>query len=142
MRLQNTPRRQARRAFTLMEMLVVVAIIVVLAGTGGYLYMQRLEEAKVDTARAQVKIIETACESYKLQNGEYPPTLEALTQFNQVTGGKPFLEADKIYVPWSNGTVLFGYDPAGPNNSGLKPDVYFIHPDSGNAVGNWNLKAK
>ena len=45
-------RAAARAAFTLMEMLVVVAILVVLAGAGGVIYMRYLEDARRDTAKA------------------------------------------------------------------------------------------
>ena len=41
-----------RAAFTLLEVLVVVAIIVVLAGVGGYFLLQRYEDAKASTAKA------------------------------------------------------------------------------------------
>ncbi len=43
--------RQKRAAFTLMEMLVVVAIIVALAGIGGFFLLGALEDAKVDVRR-------------------------------------------------------------------------------------------
>lgn len=122
-----------RSAFTLMEMLVVVAIIVVLAGTGGYLYMQRLDESRVNTAKAQVKVIEKAIDTYRLNNdGALPPTLEALT-IQQPLGGAPIMEADKIYDPWKK---PYGYDANGTRNGGLKADVWAELP-TGETVGNW-----
>src|ERR1700687_1948519 len=51
-------RATARAGFTLMEVMVVVAILVVLAGTGGVIYINVLEGAKEDVARTQVKSIE------------------------------------------------------------------------------------
>jgi len=46
--------RSNRSAFTLLEVLVVVAIIVMLAGVGGYLVVQRYEESKVSRAKMDV----------------------------------------------------------------------------------------
>src|SRR6266496_6676030 len=84
----------ARRAFTLIELIVVIAIIIVLAGlilsTMGYV------QKKGARARAETEIaaISAACESYKADNGIYPrgPTantatdaLNARTMFDPVT---------------------------------------------------------
>ena len=46
-----------RAGFTLMELLVVVALLVVLAGTGGVIYMNYLEGAKEDVAKSQVQVL-------------------------------------------------------------------------------------
>ena len=52
MTLHTKLARQAnRRAFTLMEMLIVVAIIVILAGVGTFYILPQFNKAKEDTAR-------------------------------------------------------------------------------------------
>jgi general secretion pathway protein G len=122
----------ARRAFTLMEILIVVAIIVVLAGIGGMYLFPRLDEAKEKIAKTQVKqTLTQACETFKLNNGDFPPNLEALTQA-QPNGGVPILEADKIMDPWGQ---PYGYDASGSHNNGLKPDIWSNH--GGKQIGNW-----
>src|SRR5947199_297957 len=118
--LHTSHRSVARRGFTLMEILVVAAIIVVLAGLGGYYLMPRVDEAKEKTALSQVKgPLTNACQTYKLNNpqGDYPPSLEALTE-QQPNGGKPLLEPDAVLDPWGQ---PYGYDPSGQHNNGLKP---------------------
>ena len=61
MKMRSPSQRAARRvAFTLMEMLVVVAIIVVLAGIGGAYLMGQLERVKVNSATAQAKVLPVA----------------------------------------------------------------------------------
>lgn len=127
-------RNMARRSgFTLMEMLVVVAIIVVLAGIGGYQLFARLEEAKVKAASAQMKEITKGVQTYFLNNGSYPPSLDALTQM-QPNGGKPIMDADAIYDPWHN---PYSYDQGGAHNSGSKPDIWTTNPQTGEMIGNW-----
>src|SRR6266700_2933201 len=61
-----------QRAFTLLEVLVVIAIMIILAGLllSTFGYMQK----KGARARAETEIaaISAACESYKADNGVYP----------------------------------------------------------------------
>jgi len=62
-----------RRAFTLIEMLVVVAIMAILAGlilaVGGSVTQKRT----IARARAEMSKLETAIEAYKAKMGFYPP---------------------------------------------------------------------
>src|SRR5262249_57937147 len=98
-----------RSGFTLLEILVVVAIIVMLAGVGGYYVMQRYEEAKISTAKMNVEAISNAVEQYKLRNDGNPPTdLATLTQQGP-NGEAPFMPADKLKDPWGK---QYTYDPA------------------------------
>src|SRR5260370_28599363 len=76
----RSTRATRRVAFTLMEVLVVCAILVVLAGVGGVIYMQYLENAKKDIAKTQLQILTGAVEVYKLHNGDFPPNLAALAE--------------------------------------------------------------
>jgi type II secretion system protein G len=70
----NSPTRGARKhaAFTLIELLVVIAIIAILAGlliqTAGFVQ----EKAGRSRAETEIKAIEAALETYKLDNGSYP----------------------------------------------------------------------
>lgn len=63
-------RRQ--RAFTIIELLVVMAVIIVLAGlilgTSGYVQ----KKGARSRAEAEIAAISAACESYKADNGTYP----------------------------------------------------------------------
>jgi general secretion pathway protein G len=102
MRLPTSPlkaARSTRAAFTLLEILVVVAIIVMLAGVGGYYLLQRYEEAKISTAKIEARGLAQQCETFKLNNGDYPSSIEQLAQ-QQPNGGAPMVPADKIMDPW------------------------------------------
>jgi general secretion pathway protein G len=125
--------RQARHAFTLMEMLVVVAIIVVLAGIGGFYLMPQLDKSKEQSAKAQAKVIEQAAQAFYMQNDRFPSSVDELTQPNPNNDNKPYLSPDAILDPWQKKYTI---DPNGPNNSGAKPDIYTTSP-TGKQIGNW-----
>jgi type II secretory pathway pseudopilin PulG len=111
--------------------LVVVAIIVVLAGVGGTYLLQRADEAKESTAKAQVKTLTEAANMYKLANGDFPPSLDTLAQ-QQPNGGAPFVQVDQLRDPFNQ---PFGYDPGGSHNGGSQPDIWCNRP--GRQIGNW-----
>jgi type II secretory pathway pseudopilin PulG len=115
-----------------MEMMVVVAIIVVLAGVGGYYYTKSLDEAKINAARAQCKILGEAAEAYKLKHDDYPQNLAVLTQ-PESDGSKPYLDPDALRTPFGG---QYNYDPTGPRNGGNKPDIW-AETRQGQQIGNW-----
>ncbi|MEE8451349.1 MAG: prepilin-type N-terminal cleavage/methylation domain-containing protein [Thermoguttaceae bacterium] len=62
-----------RRGFTLVEMLVVIAIIGVLAGLITAAGVAALGQAKRTTIRMEISGLETALHAYKEKYGDYPP---------------------------------------------------------------------
>src|SRR5262245_35099493 len=123
MRIRVAPpaaRRAARRGFTLMEMLIVVAIIVILAGIGGAYMFGALVTARDGVAKAKIKTLEGQCELYRLNRAannlleEFPASLDVLLQPDPANGNKPyFTDPDALKDPWGN---VFVYDPSGQNN--------------------------
>jgi len=91
MLLHQELKRQRRAAFTLMEMLIVVAIIVLLAGIGVVSYFALFDSAKVDVARTQIKSLTTACDAYYLKNKSYPGQLSDMLQ-KDPNGNRPLIE--------------------------------------------------
>jgi general secretion pathway protein G len=129
-------RGEVRGGFTLMEMLVVVAIIVLLAAMAAPIVMGRLEDARKDRARIDSIQWAKAAEMYKLKYGDYPPNLEALTQRGQ-DGSDPFMETKHLMDPWGH---QYMYQNPGSHNTLGKPDVYSWGPrlnDASSMVGNW-----
>ncbi len=73
--------RNRATGFTLIEMLVVVAIIAILGALVGPQILDRVGGARSETAKTQIKNIESALQLYKLDNYRYPTTdqgIEAL----------------------------------------------------------------
>ena len=92
-----------RQGFTLIELLIVMAILALLAGLVGPTLWNKLGGAKRDVVATQIKNIESALDSYRLDMGKYPKSLEDLVEN---TSGKaawsgPYIK--KIPLdPWEN----------------------------------------
>jgi prepilin-type N-terminal cleavage/methylation domain-containing protein len=77
--LARPPAREARlqclaghRAFTLIELLTVIAIIAILAGITFGVVKGVNERAAIGQAKSELAVLSQALESYKLQYGDYP----------------------------------------------------------------------
>src|SRR3954454_16855494 len=82
--------RATRGAFNLLEVLIVVAIIVMLAGVGGFYLFQRYEEAKVGGGKAYCQGVAEQVEILKLNNEPHPQRIDSLPQA-QPNGGDPLV---------------------------------------------------
>lgn len=69
---------RAKRAFTLVEILVVVLILSVLAGLVGVSVWGHLASGKQAAARVQVKTFKMALNSYRADSGMYPTQAQGL----------------------------------------------------------------
>ncbi len=103
----NKLRRQCtrRQGFTLLELMAVMFILVLLAGVVTAMITNRVEEAKHSKAIADKDSIESVIEVYHLQNGSYPPTLDAL--YTKPTGedlpnwNGPYVKSPIANDPWN-----------------------------------------
>ncbi len=101
-----------RRAFTLVEIIVVVTIIAVLAALIAPRLFGRLTWAKVRTAGAEVKAMETAVNLYLTDTGETLTSnfdLEVLLIPAEDGGGPQgpyFQKAQDLLDPWNNPYVV------------------------------------
>jgi len=126
-------RDTTRPGFTLMEVLVVAAILVILAGTGTIVLFRYLEDARVQTAKLGVKNLETAVEGYKLSHGgQLPANLTVLTQ---AEAGRPaYIEEDGLKDPWGN---PYGYEPQNTHPQTGKPLIFSGGVDGNTKITNW-----
>jgi general secretion pathway protein G len=102
--IHRTTRYRAS-GFTLLELLVVVAILGLLVGYVAPRYFGQLGKSEVTTARAQIEALGSALDQYRLDTGRYPTTelgLNALVQRpqNEPKWNGPYLKKEVPLDPW------------------------------------------
>ncbi len=77
-------KRAGRAAFTLIELLTVIAIILILAGLLLHIAGNANYKSSMARASAEIQAMSTAMESYKADNGSYPRPVTAGTGSDQL----------------------------------------------------------
>jgi general secretion pathway protein G len=72
--------KRRTHGFTLIELLIVLAILGLLAALVGPSLFGNLEKGKRTTAAAQISNLASALDSYRIDVGRYPETLEGLVE--------------------------------------------------------------
>ena len=104
--------RRAADGMTLLEIMVVVIILGMLATVVGKVVLDRLEDAKVNTARAQMAQFMGALDLFYLDNGFYPTTEQGLKALVEKPttgpaadkwGQRRYLDSESIPLdPWGH----------------------------------------
>ena len=80
MKLQTLKKK--KKGFTLLELLVVLAILAILIAIAIPVYKNQKEKAAITAHNANVRVLETAVESYRQDKGKLPDDMNELA-----TGG-------------------------------------------------------
>jgi general secretion pathway protein G len=85
------PANRARGGFTLIEMMVILAIIAVLAAVVAPEVLRSVGDANSGAARQQIELLSTALDGYRLDNHAYPTTQQGLAALRTepAAGEKP-----------------------------------------------------
>lgn len=113
--------RQAPSGVSLIEILVVIAIIGILAAVVVPAVMSRPDEARVVAARQDIANIGQALELYRLDNYSYPTESQGLAA----------LLAPPTIAPLAPNWKPGGYLRRSPTDPWGRPYVYRIAPDGG-----------
>jgi len=141
MKLNHTQRNQIKllRGFTLVEMLLVVAIIGILAALVIPKIAGLSDKSRVTAAQADIKGgVKTALDRYEIENGYYPRNFNDLVQApsDAKRWGGPYLDALPV-DPW--GQPYIYYYPSKHNMSTY--DLLSIGVDgkegTDDDIGNW-----
>ncbi len=130
-------RKQVRSAgFTLVEIMVVLAILVLLVALVGPRVLKTQDKADVKITQTQISNIEQALDYYKTELRNYPSTEEGLgallkkpaDEARAQNWGGPYLDEDALPVdPWGN---AFRYEfPPTHGSSTDKPNIWSAGPD-------------
>jgi len=120
----------AKRGYSLLEILIVLTIIALIAALVGPRLFAQLDKSKVTTARVQVKALQTALDTMRLDIGRYPNQQEGLELLMQadpkrVAGWSgPYLGGSLPKDPWKNGYVY-----EAPPDGEHPPKVYSLGSD-------------
>jgi general secretion pathway protein G len=121
-------RRQDRAAFTLMEVLLVLVILVVLGSLAVSVFSGTQRSAMMKAAQVQIDTWTGDCERYKLDMNSFPASLEDLrtNSTGMPSWSGPYTDKQIPPDPWGN---QYQYDPAGARHNGEKPDIMSNGPD-------------
>ena len=99
-----------KEGFTLIEMLVVLVIIGMLAGLVGPRMFGKVDDAKVKTAKTQIKMLRSTLETMRLDLNRFPTAAEGLAILyhrpsdagTEKRWKGPYLDEDVPLDPWGN----------------------------------------
>ena len=122
--MQRTHTPTTAAGFTLIEILVVMAIIGMLAVMVAPNIFNQQAGAQRDAALSQISALEAALDTYRLDVGQYPDSLEGLVENDsgRAAWNGPYLRREVPLDPWGNeyvydsdgrGFTLVSYGPDG-----------------------------
>jgi len=133
------------RAFTLIELLLVLVILAVLAAMIVPKFTKRSEQARVAATSTDIANMGTALDAFEIDTGRYPTSDEGLKALVEIPGNikdwkGPYLKRTVGNDPWGNPYV---YRAPGQHNS-TSYDLYSFGPNGqeggGDDIDNWSQR--
>ena len=100
------------KGFTLIELLIVIVILGLLMSLVAPKMFSKVGSSKQKTAKAQMQMLQTSLDTYRLDVGDYPTSLNELRQSNTPNWDGPYIPKSVPNDPWGTAYV---YQSPGPN---------------------------
>jgi general secretion pathway protein G len=98
--------------FTLIELLIVIVILGLLMSLVAPKMFSKVGSSKQKTAKAQMQMLQTSLDTYRLDVGDYPTSLSELRQSDKPNWDGPYISKAVPNDPWGTSYV---YQSPGPN---------------------------
>ena len=89
-------KRRKNAGFSLIELLIVIVILGLLMSLVAPTMFSKVDSTKIKTARAQMQMMQTALDTYRLDMGEYPKNINDLIQSDQPGWDGPYLPKRQV----------------------------------------------
>lgn len=95
-------RIRLQAGFTLIELLIVIVILGLLLSLVAPTMFSKVSSSQRKTAMAQMQMLATSLDTYRLDIGDYPPNLAELRQSTRPGWDGPYLPRELPMDPWGN----------------------------------------
>lgn len=101
-----------KHGFTLIELLIVIVILGLLMSLVAPKMFSKVGSSKQATARAQMQMLQTSLDTYRLDMGDYPTSLNELRTSEKDGWDGPYIPKNVPHDPWGNAYI---YQSPGAN---------------------------
>lgn len=121
--------KMGRKGFTLLELLIVIAVIAILVGIALPRFKGMQDEGNIAKAKGEMRTLSTAIQSYYIHNNAMPTLTQLTTATPNIVGPStpkdPFVAGGATdYGFATSGTyfVLYSKSPSGSGSAGIGSD--------------------
>ncbi len=105
--------RRDRAGFSLIELIVVIAILGILSVTVVMNIDSKTDDARVSSIQVDLKTLATAASMFRITFGRYPDSLEELIEPPEINDVQKYFLDDTPIDPYSNENYLYEVDDRG-----------------------------
>ncbi len=107
--MEQKGKSKMKKAFTLIEMMIVIAVIAILVGIALPHFRGMQEEGWTVKAAGELRTLATAIESYYIHNSRAYPSEDASWQ-TSLTNASPTIVVAALYDPFMATATQYGYE--------------------------------